>query len=168
MVTPANPTRAAQVRAVVEPVVTDAGLVLEDVVVQAAGRRSVVRLVVDLGDDEIGGLDLDRLGDVSREVSAAMDLADPVHGAYALEVSTPGVDRPLTTLRHLRRARTRLVTLTMADGTTRAGRLVVAEADRLELATADGGALVLDPAAVVRGRVEVELTHAHDDEEGLD
>src|SRR6476646_3577623 len=78
------------------PVVTDAGYDLEDVTVSAAGRRSLVRVTVDAD----GGIDLDAVATVSRIVSDAMD-ADAASsavlaGSYVLEVSSPGVDRPLT------------------------------------------------------------------------
>ena len=143
-------------RATVEQAVAVSGLVLEDVVITAAGRRSLVRVVVDLPDDAVGGLGSDRLADVARGISAAMDSADPVRGAYTLEVSTPGTDRPLTELRHFRRARTRLVRMVLRDGTTVAGRLTDADAAGYELSTADGVRRV-DPGDVVSAVVEVEL-----------
>ncbi|WP_024288792.1 ribosome maturation factor RimP [Cellulomonas sp. KRMCY2] len=172
MVTPASTDPAQRVREVVQPVAEAAGLVLEDVHVSPAGRRSVVRIVLDLGDDAIGSLDLDTLGAASRDISAALDAADPVHGQYVLEVSTPGTDRPLTELRHFRRARTRLVQLTLRDGSTVHGRLVAAEADGYDVETAPGTVVQVDPAQVARAAVEVELKHVHDegphDEEDLD
>lgn len=155
---------AGAVREVVEPVVTAAGLVLEDVHVSAAGRRSVVRVVVDLADG-VGGIDADTLGDVSRDISVALDAKDPVKGAYTLEVSSPGTDRPLTEPRHFRRARTRLVRLTLRDGGTVQGRLTAADDDALVLETGDGE-VRLAPADVVRGTVEVELSRPTDEEEG--
>lgn len=158
MVTGSTP--AERVTAVVRPVVRSAGLHLEGVTVAPAGRRSVVRVVVDL-EDAIGGVDADTLGDVSRRVSAALDADDPIRGAYVLEVSTPGTDRPLTELRHFRRARTRLVRLSLTDGGTVRGRLVAAEDTGLELDTDDGTRLV-PLADVARGTVEVELSR--DDE----
>lgn len=164
MGTPASQA-AARVRDVVEPVVNDAGLVLEDVTVRPAGRRSVVRVVVDLDDDALGSLDLDRLGEVSRAVSAALDADDPLRGAYVLEVSTPGTDRPLTELRHFRRARTRRVRLALRDGATVTGRLTSAEADGYELTTDGGDVVPVAATDVLRGAVEVELSRAHDDEE---
>lgn len=153
---------AAAVREVVQPVVAGAGLVVEDVTVSRAGRRSVVRVVVDL-DEAIGGVDSDTLGAVSRGISAALDAADPVAGAYTLEVSTPGAERPLTEPRHFRRARTRLVRLALRDGTEVRGRLVDADADELTVRS-DAGEARVPLADVVRGTVEVEL--ARPDEEG--
>lgn len=149
--------QADAVRKVVGPVVEAAGLYLEEVTVTRAGNTSVVRITIDLPDDALGSLDSDRLGDASRAMSAALDEDDVVAGAYTLEISTPGTSRPLTELRHYKRARTRLVTLKMMDGERVEGRLT----DVLD--DGDGDVLVLDGdnrislGDVRRGKVEVEL-----------
>jgi ribosome maturation factor RimP len=157
---------AQQVREVVGPVVVAAGLHLEDVSVARAGRRSVVRVTVDLAEDAVGSLGSDALGEVSRDISAALDRHDPVQGEYVLEVSTPGTSRPLTEPRHFRRARTRLVRLVLRDGRTLEGRLVaVAADDTLELATGTGPVHVA-MADVARGAVELEFTGGDGDEGG--
>lgn len=99
-------TSAVQLRSLVGPVVSAAGYDLEDVSVTSAGRRSVVRVVV----DRDGGVDLDAVADVSRAVSEALDASDAFgESAYTLEVTSPGVDRPLTEPRHWRRNIGRLV-----------------------------------------------------------
>ncbi len=154
--------QADAVREVVGPVVEAAGLHLEEVSATRAGSKSVVRVTVDLPDDVVGSLDSDALGDASRVISAALDTDDVVRGAYTLEVSTPGTSRPLTELRHFKRARTRLVTLKLTDGGRVEGRLTDVLAD------ADGNVLVLDDdrriplGDVVRGKVEVELKRLDD------
>jgi len=89
-----------------EPVVRAAGLDLESVRVGSAGRRRLLRVVVDAD----GGVDLDNIALVSREASARLDDTGAMGEApYTLEVSSPGVDRPLTQPRHWRRAVGRLV-----------------------------------------------------------
>lgn len=154
--------QADAVRDVVRPAVEGEGLYLEEVVVTRAGSRSVVRVTVDLPEDVVGSLDSDTLGEVSRAVSSALDVDDVVAGAYTLEISTPGTSRPLTEPRHFKRARTRLVTLRLADGGRAEGRLT-------DVVTEDGAAvLVLDGdrrvalADVVRGKVEVERKRLDD------
>lgn len=159
---------AQQVREVVAPAVAAAGLYLEDVSVVRAGRRSVVRVTVDLPEDAVGSLGSDALGDVSRDISAALDRRDPVAGEYVLEVSTPGTSRPLTEPRHFRRARTRLVRLALRDGRTLTGRLVaVTDDDVLELRT-EGGTVHVAAAEVARGTVELDFTGADDGTDGTD
>ena len=149
--------QADAVRKVVGPVVEAVGLYLEEVTVTRAGSKSVVRITIDLPDDALGSLDSDALGDASRAISAALDEDDVVAGAYTLEISTPGTSRPLTELRHFKRARTRLVTLKMMDGSRVEGRLTDVLTD------GDGDVLVLDGDRRVplgdirRGKVEVEL-----------
>ncbi|MGY1617614.1 ribosome maturation factor RimP [Geodermatophilus sp. SYSU D00691] len=93
----------------IQPVVDAAGFELEELVVTPAGRRSVVRVVVDHDD----GVTLDDIAEVSRAVSAALDDNDGDLGRapYVLEVTSPGVDRPLTEPRHWRRNTGRLVTV---------------------------------------------------------
>lgn len=162
----ARQTGADVVRGAIEPVVNAAGLYLEDVVVTRAGSRSVVRVVIDLPEDRLGSLDMDALADVSREISTALDADDAVAGAYTLEVSTPGTSRPLTSTRHFRRARTRLVRLALRDGTSLMGRLLDVD-DALHLD--DGAGVRSVPLAdVVSGCVEVELTRATDDADDVD
>jgi ribosome maturation factor RimP len=84
----------------IEPVVAAAGMDLESVRMTVAGKRRLLRVVV----DSDHGVSLDDAADVSRDVSAALD-AGGVLGEvpYTLEVSSPGVDRPLTQPRHWRR-----------------------------------------------------------------
>jgi ribosome maturation factor RimP len=90
----------------VEPVVATAGYDLEEISVTQAGRRSVIKVVV----DRDGGVDLDAVAEVSRAVSAALDDTDGLGDApYVLEVTSPGVDRPLTEPRHWRRNIGRMV-----------------------------------------------------------
>ena len=141
------------VRAVAESAVGSAGMVLEDVTVTPAGRRRVLRVVVDLPDDALGGVPVEKVESAARALSEALDSSDVMGGTpYVLEVTSPGVDRPLTERRHWLRARGRLVTVTLADGGTVAGRLTDAGDDG---ATVDGRLLGWDE--VRKGRVEVEF-----------
>ena len=101
-----------------EPVVSAAGLELESVRVGRAGRRSLLRVVVDADQD----VDTDRIAQVSRAVAAEVDASDVMgSGPYTLEVSSPGVDRPLTEPRHWRRASGRLVQVPLRDRAMTAG-----------------------------------------------
>jgi ribosome maturation factor RimP len=94
------------------PVVSAVGLELESVRVGRAGSRRVLRVVVD-GDH---GVDMDDVARVSRAVAAEVDGRDAMGSApYTLEVSSPGVDRPLTEPRHWRRATGRLVQVSVKD-----------------------------------------------------
>src|SRR3954451_1009094 len=131
-----------------------AGRVVEDVAVQPAGRRRVVRVVVDLPDDAVGGVPMDAVAAVSQAPSQRLDDTDAMGGAaYTLEVTSPGVDRPLTQRRHWSRARGRLVRVALRNGGTRAGRLEdVGDGGPI----VDGALLAWDDVA--RGKVEVEFS----------
>ena len=115
---------------VIGPVVAAAGMDLESVRVTAAGRRRLLRVVV----DSDRGVSLDDAAAMSRELSAALDrVAVMGDFPYTLEVSSPGVDRPLTDRRHWRRAVGRLVRVAVADSGPVAGRIVSADADGVTL-----------------------------------
>ena len=140
------------------PVVSGTGHDLEGLEVTPAGRRRVVRMVV----DRDGGVSLDDVADVSRAVSEALDDIDArepalLAGAYVLEVSSPGVDRPLTQPRHWRRNVGRLVTAVLADGTSETGRLTAADDEAVEL-----GGRRIPLADLVRGTVQVEFSRPGD------
>jgi len=160
-------TTAEQVADAVRPCVERAGLVLDDVKVARAGARSVVRVVVDLDEDATGAVGLEQVAEVSRLVSDTLDEQGTVAGAYTLEVSSPGTGRPLTELRHFKRARTRLVVVELREGGTYTGRLTAVAGDDLVF---DDGARTLALGDVVRGTVEVELKRAAslDDDDFVD
>jgi ribosome maturation factor RimP len=105
--TPRTDPATARLAGWIAPVVENAGYDLEELVVTPAGRRSVVRVVV----DRDAGVSLDDIAEVSRAVSDVLDTNDDGMGRtpYVLEVSSPGVDRPLTGQRHWRRNTGRLV-----------------------------------------------------------
>jgi ribosome maturation factor RimP len=139
------PSRPAELTELLDPVVGGAGFVLEKVTVTPAGRRRVVRVVVDLPEDAVGAMSLDQAADVTRAVSTALDDAGAFgEQPYLLEVGSPGVDRPLTEPRHWRRSRTRLVQVdvTGEDGTARrvTGRVVEAGAAGVVLVVDEKGA----------------------------
>jgi ribosome maturation factor RimP len=142
-----------RVRDALQPVVTAAGYDLEDVSVTAAGRRSVIRIIV----DRDGAVDLDAVADISRTVSDALDESD-VMGAspYVLEVSSPGVDRPLTEPRHWRRAIGHLVRVSVTGTGPLTGRVAAADEDKVTL-EADGDARAVSYEDLGAGHVEVEF-----------
>lgn len=116
---PGQRQRTSEAGETLEPVVADAvaraGYDLEHLQVQQAGRRQLVKVVVD-SDDAAAGIGLDQVAEVSRAVSTALDALDSddtagsmLGGSYTLEVTSPGLDRPLTRPRHWRRARLRKV-----------------------------------------------------------
>ena len=147
--------QSGRLSAVLTPVIEQAGFDLEEISVIGAGRRSVVRVVVDSDD----GVDLDAVATVSRAVSGVLDddgAADLIPGAYQLEVTSPGVDRPLTAPRHWRRAIDRLVEVEVG-GVKLTGRVLSADTDGVVLAV-DGADRPLTWADLGPGRVQIEFS----------
>jgi ribosome maturation factor RimP len=119
-----------QIFELVDPLVTKAGLVLEEVQVQTPGKHRFVTIIV----DSETGLNLDQVTDASRLVGEAMDLASFMGDApYTLEVTSPGVDRPLTAPRHWRKNVDRLVKIIKNDGEICKGRITSATEDSVTL-----------------------------------
>jgi ribosome maturation factor RimP len=159
-----------QLRSIVEPLAREGGFDLEDLAVTRVGRRHVVRITVDAD----GGIGHDQLSDLSRVISAGLDAAESggdgqhggelIAGSYTLEVSSPGVDRPLTLPRHWRRNVGRLVRASV-DGATVAGRVTAAD-DAGVTFTVDGQARTVAHDRLGPGRVQLEFARPDGDENG--
>jgi ribosome maturation factor RimP len=164
----------ARLRSTIEPVLAAAGYDLEDLSVSRAGRRQVVRVVVDAD----GGVNLDTVAVLSRDISRALDAAEDADGPltageYTLEVSSPGVDRPLTQPRHWRRNRGRLVAVRAGDRQL-TGRVLGADDTGVRL-DVDGEQRSYAYPQLGPGRVQLDFTkvaelgdgpdHGEEDEE---
>ena len=102
------------------------GLDLEAVDLSSAGKRRVLRVAV----DKDGGVTMDDIAEATRAVSTTLDSRDLMgERPYALEVSSPGVDRPLTLPRHWRRNQGRLVKVTLDEGDPVTGRITTSDDD---------------------------------------
>ena len=135
-----------------EPLLADREVDLEDVVVSRAGKRTLVRIVV----DKDGGIDLDGIASLNEAIGDAIEESTLLgDGPYLLEVTSPGVDRPLTLPRHWRRNAGRLVKVTTADDTI-TGRILDADDEAVVIAVGDGTSrLTYDE--VVRAVVQIEF-----------
>jgi ribosome maturation factor RimP len=151
---------SGQLRGVLEPIVAAAGFELDDVDVRVAGRRHTVKVVV----DSEQGVGLDAIAQLSHAASAELDRHEHlIGGSYTLEVTSPGVGRPLTGPRHWRRARQRLVQVRRHDGTTLAGRVGPVGDASVKLLV-DGVLQDLPFADVAHAAVQVEFRPPPDDE----
>ncbi|MGW1229368.1 ribosome maturation factor RimP [Streptomyces sp. NPDC001478] len=123
-------TQSERLRGLVEPLVSAEQLDLEEIEVSRAGRRRVLRIIVD--SDE--GVELDACADLSRAISARLDETDVMgEDEYVLEVSSPGADRPLTEHRHYVRATGRLVRLVPRQGDELVARVLGVDEEGLDL-----------------------------------
>ncbi len=146
----------ARIADVIRPVIAAADMDLESVRVTAAGRRRLLRVVV----DSDRGVSLDDAAAISRELSTALDTVAVMGDfPYTLEVSSPGVDRPLTDQRHWRRAVGRLVQVTVTDSDGArpvSGRVAAADADGVTL-DVEGARRRFPYAVLGSGTIQVEF-----------
>ena len=104
----------------ISPAVSEAGFFLEEVQIASPGSHRIITCVVD-GQTP---LNLDQVTVASRLISELLDTAEFMgETAFTLEVTSPGIDRPLTHPRHWRKNLTRLIKVTLLDGSTTIGRL---------------------------------------------
>ena len=146
------------------PALAGSGVVIDAVTVQEAGSRRLVRVLLardlaDLSADDttspVEPLSLDEVSEATRTVSAAMDSCAVMgERPYTLEVSSTGIDRPLTTADQFRRNVGRLLKVTLADGTSTTARLTSAGAEGLGLEDRPAPLPLED---VTKGQVQVEF-----------
>lgn len=146
--------------ALVRPVIEQAGFEFVELATTREHGRKVLRVVV----DRPGGVDLDALSQLSATVSRHLDLEGYEDGPYGLEVSSPGIERPLKRPEHFARSVGEQVkvktTAPMAGSRTHTGTLVSADEDAIVIATADGdegtGDLRVPYADIVSARTVVD------------
>ena len=138
------------------------GLDIEAVDITPAGKRRILRIAV----DKDGGVTLDEVAEATREVNRVLDESDVMgEQPYTLEVTSRGVDRPLTLERHWRRNAGRLVKVTFEDGETATGRIVEAAAESVSL-DIDGTRREVTYAEVKKALVQVEFNRQKPDDDG--
>ncbi|MDT7769598.1 MAG: ribosome maturation factor RimP [Mycobacterium sp.] len=135
------------------------GYEIEDVVIDARAQPPRITVIAD-GDTE---LDLETIAALSRSASSLLDAVKSVEGSYVLEVSSPGVDRPLTNEKHFRRARGRKVELALTDGKQVTGRVGELHDGTLSLVvrdarTRDCTVLPISLTEILKAVVQVEFS----------
>jgi ribosome maturation factor RimP len=129
------------------------GLDVEAIETSPAGKRRLLRIAI----DKDGGVSLDDVAEATKQVGVLLDSSDVMgQQAYTLEVTSPGIDRPLTLPRHWRRNVGRLVKVTTADGSTVNGRISEAAEDAVVL-DVKGSPRTLALSEVAKARVQIEF-----------
>ncbi|MFJ4771799.1 ribosome maturation factor RimP [Streptomyces uncialis] len=163
-------TPSERLRELLEPLVTAQELDLEEITVTPAGKRRVLRIVVD--SDE--GVQLDTCAELSRAISDKLDATDAMGaGEYVLEVTSPGADRPLTEHRHYVRATGRLARFQLTEGGELTARIIRVDDDGLDLEIP--GVKGRKPTArrlafdgIAKARVEIEFNRKQQDADSAD
>jgi len=145
---------ATNLTELLNPAVTRAGFILEDVTVTPVGKRRLVSVVVDC---ENRNPSLDEVTVVSKEVSSILDSYSLMGDMpFTLEVTTPGVDRPLTELRHWRKNVGRLVKITPVTGEKYVARIIAINPRDVALES-QGKEINVPFADITRAQIEVEF-----------
>jgi ribosome maturation factor RimP len=144
------------------PLLVAENIDLEALEITPAGKRRVIRVLI----ASDGGISLDQVAAVSKEVSVELDRLDESgelgQTPYVLEVSSPGVDRPLTLARHWRRNISRLVKCSMVDGSALLGRIISADKDAAQIEV-DGVEQSVAFVDVKKANIEIEFNRTGDE-----
>ena len=133
--------------------VSDLGFDLEALELTPAGKKRVLRIAI----DQDGGVTLDDITAATRAISTELDGSDVMgQQPYTLEVTSRGVDRPLTQARHWRRNNDRLVSVQLTSENTVDGRIGASDDDGVEIITTQGPQR-LAYADVAKALVQIEL-----------
>lgn len=146
-----------RVRALAAPVAEGFGLELVDIVFTSEFGRRVLRVYI----DKPGGITVDDCERVSRELSTVLDVEDPIPQSYSLEVSSPGLDRPLKTEKDFSRfagRRARIRSKEAIDG-RRNFKAVIDEASggQVSVTDFDGKKFTIDISNIEKARLEIEI-----------
>lgn len=145
-----------KVTELLEPVVSAMGYELVGVEYLAQGRHSLLRLYI----DSESGITLDDCERVSHQASGVLDVEDPISGVYNLEVSSPGLDRPLMKLEHFQRFvghKIKLVSQAPINGRRRFTGLLSAVRDQDVVLEVDGVEVVIPIDAVEKANIIPEF-----------
>ena len=147
----------SKVIAFIEPLVEDGGLELVDVVYLSEGGTMVLRVLV----DREGGIGIDDLGRLSKRISALLDDEAVVPGVYSLEVSSPGLDRPLKRERDFVRAvgrKAQILTKEPLEGRRNFKvRIVGVEGGVVTVNDSEGRSWLIEIESIEKARLEIEI-----------
>jgi len=155
----------SKIEQLILPILSSYGLELADMELKGEGRRQILRVFI----DKPGGVTLDDCAGVSREIGILFEVEDPIEGAYNLEVSSPGLDRPLKKARDFERhvgqlVRVKTAALVDPDGRghsrkTFVGELLGLDDGRIRLRQADqrGGEVLIALTDIAKANLEIEF-----------
>ena len=131
-----------RLKQIVEKAVSSRGAELIDLFHVRSSKRQIVRVVA----DKVGGISVEDCAEVSRRVSADLDMAEVIDGRYTLEVSSPGIDRPLKTAADFRRKVSRKVSVRLEEAGSKPETVEgTIDAVTEDSVTVGGRVLPLDP-----------------------
>ncbi|MFH1407143.1 MAG: ribosome maturation factor RimP [Candidatus Omnitrophota bacterium] len=146
-----------KIRVIADPVLSELGMELVDMLLRHEGQGLILRLLV----DKEGGVNMDDCTALNQQLSNALDEAKVIDRRYILEVSSPGLDRPLTTKRDFERVQDELVKILtnvpVADKTQHIGYVKEATEDKVVIETTDGLRLDIPLNKIQKAVREIEF-----------
>lgn len=147
-----------KIKDIIKPIVDSFDLVLDDIVYITHGRRWVLRVYID---KEEGGVTLEDCEKVSVQLSQILDSKDIIPHAYILEVSSPGLDRPLKRIKDYKKYTGRLIKLNILkpynDKTSLAGRIISVTDEKIEIEAEKTGRVEILFSDISNARLEIEF-----------
>ena len=136
----------------IEPIVNKSGYFLEDVIIKSAGKNSIVQILL----DKDSGINLDEVAEVSNKISIILDEKNLMgNKPYTLDVGSPGIDRPLTQLRHWHKNMGRLVKINFGSN-EKIGRIEKVEENEITL-NIKGKSQVFNLSQIDKAIIQIEF-----------
>jgi ribosome maturation factor RimP len=146
-----------RIREIIEPIINSIGVSVDNVEFNKMGGKGLLRVFI----EKEGGVTLDDCEQVSREIEAALDVEDPIPYSYVLEVSSPGLDRPLKDLKDFKKhmgKTARVITVEPIDRQTFfIGKIVDVGDDEITLLIPKDVKIIVPYKIISKARLEVEL-----------
>jgi ribosome maturation factor RimP len=146
-----------KIKKIIEPVITAGGIELYDIEFNRMRGKGLLRVFI----EKEGGVTIEDCGRISREIEAALDVEDPIPFSYVLEVSSPGLDRPLKKLEDFNRYSgnmVRVTTLEPVDNQTFfIGTIDKVENDEISLLLPKNRQVIIPFKNISKARLEVEV-----------
>jgi ribosome maturation factor RimP len=137
----------------IEPIVKDHEAILVDVEFAGSNSQPNIRILV----HKDPAISLSACEEISREIADYFDVEDPLPGRYRLEVTSPGLDRPLVTDGDFARGQGRLLKIVMQSGKNHRGRLIRWDASALQIENLKGSLDEVSRAEIAKATIEVEF-----------
>ncbi|MBN1155298.1 ribosome maturation factor RimP [candidate division KSB1 bacterium] len=144
-----NSVKIEQIRTLIGPLLEDEEVELIDIELKGNVGNQVLRIFVDVE----GGINLSRCESLSREISSILDMDDVMSGKYRLEVSSPGIDRPLKTINDFRRNTGKRIGLQLQDGRSFEGTIDVVDDVKISMVIDSGDHVKFPIDQVVSGKI---------------
>jgi ribosome maturation factor RimP len=146
-----------KIKIIIEPVINAAGMELYDIEFNRMRGKGLLRVFI----EKEGGVTIDDCERISREIEAALDVEDPIPFSYVLEVSSPGLDRPLRKLDDFNKYSgnmVRVITLEAIDDQTFfIGTIEKVENDEISLLLPKNRHVIIPFKNISKARLEVEV-----------